>query len=185
MNKLVIVIVLLFTFFTFPGCKRSEETGVSKSISNDDDSSQRENSTKPLMLKSYVDVIKLANKSQEFFENEFGGAIKVTEIKNNPRLMPGEFREYKVQGHPKNLSIRFYKGEAKRFNLLLGAPEKSGVKALERIFKIDVGEMKRVKTDVLSENWSGTSNGVKLKTAYAKRGKSGGDFVMLHAEVSD
>ena len=130
-----------------------------------------------------VDVPKLADKSANIFDEMFGEPLKITPVKENPRLMPGEFREYKVKGHPKNLSVRFYKDKAKRFNLLLGKDEKSSGKALKKIFKIDVGGMRRIKSDALSETWSGKSGGINYKTAYAKRNKSGGDFVMLHAEI--
>lgn len=130
-----------------------------------------------------VDVPKLGGKSAKDFDETFGEPVKVTEIKDNPRLMPGEFREYKVAGHPKNLSVRFYKDAAKRFNLLLGTPEKSSATALKEIFKIDVSKMSSVKSDSLSETWKGKSGEINYKTAYAKRSKSGGDFVMLHAEI--
>ncbi len=134
-------------------------------------------------LNTNVDVIRLANQSTFILDNEFGQPLKITPIKDNPKLMPGEFREYAVKGHPKNLSVRFYKDKAKRFNLLLGTPEKSSKNALMEIFKIDVGKMRQIKTDTLSETWSGKFEEINLKTAYAKRSKAGGDFVMLHAEV--
>ena len=133
---------------------------------------------------SDVNVPKLANKSVKDFDKTFGEATKVKEIKDNPRLMPGEFREYKVKGHPKGLSVRFYKGKAKRFNLLLGKTEKSAQDALKKIFKIDVSKMQKAKVESLSETWKGNLKGTNYKTVYAKRSKPNSDFVMLHAEVA-
>lgn len=134
-------------------------------------------------LKEVVDVIQYANKSTFILNEAFGMPLKITPIKDNPRLMPGEIREYPIGGHPKNLSVRFYKDKAKRFNLLLGKSEKSSQDALLDIFKIDVSEMKRAKSDSLSETWQGTSKDIKFETAYAKRSIANGDFVMLHAEI--
>jgi len=130
-----------------------------------------------------VDVPKLANKSAKKFDERFGKPVKTTPIKGNPKFMPGEYREYRVEGHPKNLSVRFYRDKAKRFNLLLGKSEKSSKNALRKIFRIEVSGMRRIKTDALSETWVGKSGRLNYKTAYAKRGKSGGDFIMLHAEI--
>ena len=132
-----------------------------------------------------VDVPKLADKSPKAFDEMFGESVKITEIKDNPSLMPGEYREYKVSGHPKNLSVRFYKNKAKRFNLLLGKSEKNASDSLDKIFKIDVGKMQKIKSESLSETWRGKSGGINFKTAYAKRDKAGGDFVMLHAEIQN
>jgi hypothetical protein len=142
-----------------------------------------EDSVGPEKTVAVVDVPQLADQPAAGFERVFGEPVKVTEITDNPRLMPGEYREYKVAGHPKNLSVRFYKNRAKRFNLLLGTPEKSSQAALQKIFKIDVGRMRPVKTDSLSETWAGMFGGINYKTAYAKRSGAGGDFVMLHAEI--
>ncbi len=134
---------------------------------------------------SAVDVPELVNKSASYFDDQFGKPVKITLIENVPALMPGEYREYQIEGHPKGLSVRFHRDKAKRFNLLLGKPGESAEKSLAKIFRIDVKEMNRVKTDPLSESWTGRSGVVSFKTAYAKRDKPGGKFVMLHAEIAN
>jgi len=132
----------------------------------------------------FVDVPNLANKSPAEFDKIFGKPVQITEIKDNPALMPGEFRLYNVSGHQKGLSVRFFKGQAKRFNLLLGEPLKSSRNALSGVFKINVGEISPDKTsEPLSEKWKGKFNGINFVTVYAKREKVTGDFTMVHAEV--
>jgi hypothetical protein len=134
----------------------------------------------------FVDVPNLANKSPAEFEKIFGKPVQITEIKDNPAMMPGEFRLYNVFGHPKGLSVRFFRGQAKRFNLLLGEPLKSSKDALLGVFKINVGEISPDKTsEPLSEKWKGKFNEIKFVTVYAKREKVTGEFTMVHAEVGE
>jgi hypothetical protein len=167
------------------GCGNSEsvETEDTNIATKQAPAVQKTPAVSETKLKKDVDVIRLANKSASFFDEAFGEPEKITPVKGNPQFMPGEYRQYRVAGHPKGLSVRFYKDQAKRFNLLLGEGEKSSEEALKDIFKIDVGKLKRAKSDSLSETWNGKSGKVNFTTAYAKRGKAGGDFVMLHAEV--
>lgn len=180
-NFLIGIVLLSFIM----ACGSSDDqTSVNNSNSNT--AAEKTTPTKtPETQKSVkiVDVPKLADRSAKEFDDIFGEPVKITEITDNPRLMPGEYREYKVEGHPKNLSVRFYKDQAKRFNLLLGTPEKSARSALAEIFKIDVSGMTKIKSESLSETWKGRSQNINYKTAYAKRSRSGGDFVMLHAEI--
>lgn len=132
----------------------------------------------------FVDVPQMANRSPAEFDKIFGKPVQITEIKDNPAMMPGEFRLYSVSGHPKGLSVRFFKGQAKRFNLLLGEPQKSSKNALREVFKINVGEISPDKTsEPLSEKWKGKFNGINFVTVYAKKEKVTGDFTMVHAEV--
>lgn len=144
------------------------------------------NTTKPA-APEFVDVPELADKPAEKFDELFGRPRETTAITDNPALMPGEYRLYDVAGHPKGLSVRFYRNRAKRFNLLLGTPRESAGDALANIFRIDVSKMQKVRDsgggDALSEKWRGVSGGVEFETAYAKREKPGGNFTMVHAEV--
>ena len=126
---------------------------------------------------------RLANQPVQAFDDIFGVAVKISEINDDPSMMPGEYRLYNVAGNPKGLSVRFFKGKAKRFNLLLGAPRKTSKDALFELFRIDVSKMKVVRGEELSEKWVGESGGVTFKTAYAKREAANGDFTMVHAEV--
>ncbi len=178
MFKLLLVFSCLNIIF---GCSRVEEKTEITSKTEQANIQPKKSQTPE--LKTDVDVIQFANKSASVFDEEFGKPVKITPIKDNPKLMPGEFREYQVAGHPKNLSVRFYKDKAKRFNLLLGKPEKSSKQALLNIFKIDVSQMRQIKSDSLSESWAGQLNGINFTNAYAKRSKAGKDFVMLHTEI--
>lgn len=178
------VFVLTFCLLVlFAGCQNPEEkSGGYKNEVNEDSSTQ---DTEPAVVsgESVVNVAALANKSHTEFDQVFGNAAKVSPVRVNEKHMPGEYREYPVAGHPKGLSVRFHKDEAKRFNLLLGAPSRSASEALMSEFVIDVSKLKKAKGDPLSDTWAGTFDGVKFKTVYAKRGKPGGNFIMLHAEV--
>ncbi len=182
-NLSVGVILISFVMACDSSNEQENKTKVSSNINTAVQKATPQKSVETAKSVKIVDVPKLADKSAKDFDEMFGEPVKITEIKDNPRLMPGEYREYKVEGHPKNLSVRFYKDQAKRFNLLLGTPEKSSSSSLAEIFKIDVGGMNKVKSESLSETWKGKSGEINYKTAYAKRSKAGGDFVMLHAEI--
>ena len=130
-----------------------------------------------------IDIPKFANKSAAELDKLLGQPEKVTPA-TLAGEMPGEYRLYKMAGHPKGLSIRFYKDKAVRFNLILGTPEKSSRDALLKYFNIDVSKMTSVKGESLSETWKGASNGTNFSTAYAKREDAKGNFVMIHAEIA-
>lgn len=135
---------------------------------------------------SFIDVPQFANKTSAEFDAVFGKAVQITPIKDDPKMMPGEYRLYNVKTHPKGLSVRFYKDKAKRFNLLLGKPLNSSKAALSEFFRIDVGtNAPDKKSEPLSEKWKGTFNGINLVTVYAKRETANGDFTMVHAEVGN
>ena len=133
-------------------------------------------------LPNLIDIPKFANKSAAELDKLLGQPEKVTPA-TLAGEMPGEYRLYKMAGHPKGLSIRFYKDKAVRFNLILGTPEKSSRDALLKYFNIDVAKMTSVKGESLSETWKGASNGANFSTAYAKREDAKGNFVMIHAEI--
>lgn len=134
---------------------------------------------------TFVDVPALADKPAAAFDETFGPPQKITEITDNPAMMPGEYRLYNVAGHPKGLSVRFYKDRAKRFNLLLGEPLASAREALGDVFNIDVKKMPPDTSEPLSEKWAGELSGIRFITAYAKKEKTSGDFTMVHAEIAD
>jgi hypothetical protein len=186
LTKIYLIIIsfglILFSF----GCQSSESTeGLETNTKGKPSPSKEEKvSVEKVPAAKFVDVPNLANKSGEEFDKIFGKPLKITPIEDNPAMMPGEYREYQVEGHPKNLSVRFYKDKAKRFNLLLGTPLKSSEQALSEIFKVDVkNKNPDTKTEPLSEKWKGNFSGVNFVTLYAKREKPGGDFTMLHAEI--
>ncbi|MEZ5427682.1 MAG: hypothetical protein R2747_15545 [Pyrinomonadaceae bacterium] len=183
--KFGIALISLGLILFSSGCQNSApDTGqpVARETPKDAPQTEKTERQKP-KAPDFVDVPRLADKSAAEFDAIFGPPEKITEITDNPAIMPGEYRLYRVAGHPKGLSVRFYRDRAKRFNLLLGTPRKSSKEALLEVFKIDISGMKKVKGESLSEKWSGESSGIRFETAYAKREKSGGDFTMLHAEV--
>jgi hypothetical protein len=184
-KRITLKISLVLILFSV-GCQNSESVEKAETNINTDVSStpQEKVSDEKAQSAKFVDVPNLANRSAVEFDKVFGKPVKITPIENDSALMPGEYREYKVEGHPKNLSVRFYKDQAKRFNLLLGTPNKSSEQALSEIFKVDVkGAKPDTKTEPLSEKWKGRFSGVSFVTLYAKREKPGGDFTMIHAEV--
>ncbi len=136
----------------------------------------------PGYAQNSVDVPKFANKSAEEVEKLFGPPEKITPATVVSEV-PGDYRLYRISGHSKGLSVRYFREKAVRFNLLLGTPEKSAQEALLKFFKIDVSKMAPVSGESLSVIWKGESNGTLFTTAYAKREKPGSDFVMIHAEV--
>lgn len=137
-------------------------------------------------IPGFVNVPQLAGRPPEAFDLIYGKPLKIVPIRDNPALMPGEIREYRVAGHPKNLSVRFYQNRARRFNLLLGRPARSARRALDEFFRIDVGRRPADRSGAwpLSEKWRGRIGGVDFVTLYAKREKPEGNFTMLHAEVA-
>lgn len=179
--KLISLVLILLSL----SCQQSE-TNESAIPNNSVSPTPKKTSEteKTAEIPDFVDVPNLANKSSAEFDKTFGKPLQITEIKDNPAMMPGEYRLYQVEGHPKGLSVRFYKDQAKRFNLLLGTPLESSKDALSEIFKINVGQIPPdKKSEPLSEKWKGIFEGIKFTTVYAKREKLNGDFTMVHAEV--
>jgi hypothetical protein len=169
-----LIFVILLSALIF-GCQTAQETKV-------ETKPQATPTVAVNPMQSTVDVPKLANKSTVELDKVFGQPEKVT-LATVSNEMPGEYRLYKMAGHPKGLSVRFYKDKAVRFNLILGMPEKSSRDALLKYFNLDATKMTTVRGDSLSETWKGAANGVNFSTAYAKREKARSDFVMIHAEI--
>ena len=178
--KITYLIIFSLSLFTF-ACQNSTENQTSKVNSATISPTPNVVNT-PSELQKTADVPKFANKSAAELDKIFGQPEKITPA-TLASEKPGEYRLYKMAGHPKGLSVRFYKDKAVRFNLILGTPEKSSRDALLKYFGIDVTKMTVVKGDSLSETWKGTSNGVNFSTAYAKRDDAKSDFVMIHAEI--
>ncbi|MCB1024890.1 MAG: hypothetical protein KDB79_10895 [Acidobacteria bacterium] len=180
MRKYILFLLLICAFSFASACSNEPPAPANANTGADSPPDKTE-----LAHPAYnVDVPKLANRSADELDKLLGLPVKVTKIEDQPNLMPGEYREYYMPAHPKGLSVRFYKDQAKRFNLLLGNPESSAERSLREIFNIDVGELQKADGDSLSETWKGRSGGLTFETAYAKRGTTGGKFVMLHAEIA-
>ncbi len=177
-----LILIITFLVASMAGCVSFVERDHSSSTQPANDHSL------PLDLpqtntSSKVDILALGNAPPESFDKQYGKARKTTKITESPNLMPGEYREYAVEGNPKGLSVRFYKNRAKRFNLILGTPADSANRELTRTFGVDVSKLENVNIDPLSETWKGTTNGLSFRTIYAKRKLPQGKFVMLHAEI--
>jgi hypothetical protein len=130
-----------------------------------------------------VDVPKLANKSIAEIEGILGKPIEAKPIKD-PN--PGEYRVYKIANHEKGLAVRFYRGQAKNFNLILSKPFSTSKEALLKGFGIEVGNPlpKIDPNEPLSEKWFGTFNGVKFAVVYAKKQRpETNEFIFVLAEV--
>jgi hypothetical protein len=72
--------------------------------------------TQPI-IEPIVDIPHLIGKTPAEFEKVLGKAIRVTKITNDPDMMPGEYRDYKIEKSIGTLTqdglwVRFYKGEA-------------------------------------------------------------------------
>ncbi|MFV0388947.1 MAG: hypothetical protein ACK5NT_09330 [Pyrinomonadaceae bacterium] len=179
--KVLFVAAILFTSL-FCGCETGSKPAdtASKGQTTSTRTPQPDATTS---IPSYVDVPELANKTSRDFEKVYGKARKVTVITDELKLMPGEYREYTVEGNPKGLSVRFHNDKAKRFNLLLGTATDNAEDALLQTFRIDVSKLEKIQVDPLSETWKGREGGLNFETVYAKRDATGGKFVMLHAEI--
>lgn len=183
MTKKFYVISAVFLSSLAFGCQSAQEETKSEPKAALSPTPVSAATVSPKAAQNSIDVAKLVGKPAAELDKALGAPEKITPAAV-AKEMPGEYRLYKLNGHPKGLSVRFYKDKAVRFNLLLGTPEKSAREALQKYFGIDVSKMKPVKGDPLSETWNGSSNGVNFATAYAKREKAGGDFVMVHAEIA-
>ena len=178
-DKTTYLIIFSVTLFSF-ACQNSIENQPTR-VTTENVATTPHLASKE--TKTSIDVPKFTNKSAVEIDKILAQPEKVTPA-IIAREIPGEYRLYKLAENPKGLSIRFYKDKAVRFNLLLGKPEKSSREALLKYFNIDVAKMTSVKGESLSETWKGSANGVNFSTAYAKRDKPGGDFVMIHAETN-
>ena len=83
-----------------------------------------------------IDVPKFAYKSPAEFEQVFGKAVEIKQVKGDAKQMPGEYRLYRTSNHPQGLSVHFYGGKALIFNLVLGKAVKSPREALLNYFRL-------------------------------------------------
>lgn len=186
LGKMNLVKISLGLILFSGGCSEPPDTAINSTAELDSPvtPSNTKAPEKPAEIPDFVDVPALANKPSAEFEKIYGASLKITKITDDKALMPGEYRLYQVTGHPKGLSVRFYKNAAKRFNLLLGEPVDSAQKALLEVFRINVKDARPDKKEPLSEKWSGILGGVRFETAYAKQEKASGGFTMVHAEIT-
>src|SRR3982750_3860167 len=118
MTKFLSLSFAFFLSFAPLGCQSAAETKTENSDVSVNSTELSKiptvstNSTKPEPTIP-IDVAKLANRSIAEFDRDFD---KLAEGKT---VAPaGEFRLYKIAGQSKGLSVRFYEGRAKSFNLI-------------------------------------------------------------------
>lgn len=126
--------------------------------------------TQPI-IEPIVDIPHLIGKTPAEFEKVLGKAIRVTKITNDPDMMPGEYRDYKIEKSIGTLTqdglwVRFYKGLADHLTFDLphfaDTPEEALLMA-----GIDVkGATPQIKAPI-AERWKGNFNGISFKDAAA------------------
>jgi hypothetical protein len=121
--------------------------------------------------KAVLDVPQLIGKSPADFEKVLGPAVRVTKITNDPDMMPGEYRDYKIANTLGSMTedglwVRFYRGVAHHITLdlpkLVDTPEEALLMA-----GIDVrGTAARIKAPI-ADRWTGNFNGINFKDVAA------------------
>ena len=183
MMKFIKFAALFFAVFIIFGCQKTVDSNLAN------EQTPKPEPSKALAPKpesaSRIDVPKLAGKTAEELDKMLGKPEKITPA-TAAKEIPGEYRLYKIEDNPKGLSVRFYKGKAVRFNLILAKPFASAADALRETFNIDVKNIPPTveKGEPLSRKWQGEFGGVRFATVYAKKDKPDGQFVMVHAEIA-
>jgi hypothetical protein len=122
---------------------------------------------------SIIDIPQLAGKTSNQVEQIIGKATTVTTITNDPERMPGEYRDYKIEGALLNLTIeglmiRYYKGIAVHFSLDLPRASRTPEEAL-LMAGIDVRGVSPQTSAPLAERWNGRFSDVDFMDAAAMR----------------
>jgi len=128
-----------------------------------------------------IDVPKLAGKPVAELDRIFGPPAEAKRLDDG-----GEYRLYKTSDQPKGLSVRFYNGRARSFNLILEKSFSTSKEALKKSFGIDVGNLPPAKDpkEPLSEVYRGTFGSVKFTKVSAKKQSSGSGFMFVLAEAA-
>jgi hypothetical protein len=154
-------------------CANSGHQFNSQQPANLDSQAARQPAANPV-----VDIPRLMGKSPAELDKVLGKPAAVTRITDDPDLMPGEYRDYKVENSTGNvtqegLMVRFYKGQAVHFTFDLPVPTDTPEEALA-VAGIDVkGAAPKIKAP-LAERWAGNFNGVEFKDVAALKMESGG-----------
>ncbi|HEX7318608.1 MAG TPA: hypothetical protein VF297_32165 [Pyrinomonadaceae bacterium] len=147
---------------------------------SDSQRSVNSNSGKPSQpaIKSVVDIPQLVGRAPAELDKVLGKPVAVTKITNDPEMMPGEYRDYKIENTTGNvtqegLMVRFYQGQAIHFTFDLPSPADTPEEAL-LMAGIDVkGAAAKIKAP-LADRWAGNFNGVEFKDVAALKMDSGG-----------
>lgn len=154
-------------------CANSGNQLNSQQSANINSQAPRQPATKPV-----VDIPQLMGKPSAELEKVLGKPAAVTKITDDPDMMPGEYRDYKIENTTGNvtqegLMVRFYKGQAVHFTFDLPVPTDTPEEALS-MAGIDVkGAAAKIKAP-LAERWAGNFNGVEFKDVAALKMDFGG-----------
>lgn len=118
-----------------------------------------------------LNVPQLIGKSPADFEKVLGKAIRVTKITDEPDMMPGEYRDYKIEHTLGTLTedglwVRFHKGIAVHLTFDLTKSADSAEEALQ-LAGIDVKGVTPQVRAPLALRWRGTFNGINFKDVAA------------------
>lgn len=177
---------LIFVFLTWLvlilGC--ANQRNSSDPPQNSTPSQNSQTAAKPI-----VDIPHLINKSPADFDKILGKPAAVTKLTNDPEMMPGEYRDYRIENATPvvtqyGLMVRFYMGHAVHFTLdlprLVDTPEEALL-----MTGIDVkGTTAKTKAP-LADRWSGTFNGIAFKDVAAlKMDSAGKKYSTVQADVA-
>jgi hypothetical protein len=138
-------------------------------------------------IKPVVDIPQLIGKSPAELEKALGKPVAVTKLTDDPEMMPGEYRDYKIENTTGNvtqagLMVRFHKGQAVHFTLdlpsLTDTPEEALLMA-----GIDVKGVPAKTRAPLADRWTGSFNGIVFKDVAAlKMGPGGKKYSTVQVE---
>jgi len=125
----------------------------------------------PPTPKAVLDIPGLIGKSPRELEKVVGSPVRVTPITNDPDMMPGEYRDYKIANTLGTMTVdglwvRFYKGVAHHITFDLPKVTDTPQEAL-LMAGIDVGAATaRIKAPA-ADRWTGNFNGINFKDVAA------------------
>lgn len=140
--------------------------------------------------KPILDLTKLAGQPIATVERRLGKPITIDEITDDPREMPGDYREYRVRGFKSvseteaGFTVQYYNGNAVSFIIELETPTETAEEALMQV-GIDVRGKAADRSAMLASIWSNlTVGGANFKDIGAQTGLNGGRFVRVIANLS-
>lgn len=146
-------------------------------------------STTQPTAKPVVDIPQLITKSPAELDNVLGKPAAITKLTDDPDMMPGEYRDYRVESATPGvtqygLMIRVYKGRAVHFTLDLPRPTDTPQDAL-LMAGIDVSGTAPKTKAPLAHRWSGRFNGMDFKDVAAlKMDSAGTKYTTVQADTA-
>jgi hypothetical protein len=166
------------------GCANQNNQPLSQKASNSNSQVASQPAIKPV-----VDIPQLVSKSSAELDKVLGRPIRITKITNDPEMMPGEYRDYKIDNSigaltEDGLWVRFHRGKADHFTVDLPHLTDTPEEALLMV-GIDVkGAAAKIKAP-LADRWTGNFNGIDFKDVAALKMDAGGKkYSSVQAEVA-